>query len=68
MKTIEIKGVRYTEAKADEALAAATGEVCSQCAFGAAGFLGHCGYAIDNSTDVFGGDCAERDVIYRRVA
>jgi hypothetical protein len=64
MKTIRINGAEYVEAKADEKKAELTGEVCSQCAFGVPGGLPGCAIAIETSPEVFGGDCAERDVIY----
>lgn len=57
---IHIAGRDYVEKKPGPT---ATGEVCSQCAFGL-GRLGQCAEAVQNSPKVFGGDCAERDVVY----
>jgi hypothetical protein len=64
-KTILIDGRQYAEKK-PKPPTNALGEVCSQCAFGL-GRLTQCAQAIEGSPEVFGGDCAERDVIYTEV-
>ncbi len=64
VKTMTVLGVEYVEAKPQDAP-----EVCSQCAFGQLGTLGHCAMVIDHlSKPAFGGDCQQRDVIYLRKA
>ena len=66
--TMTIDGVEYVEAAPQE-----TGpdwdNVCSQCALGQPGMLAQCADALHGAADAaFGGDCAERDVIYIRKA
>lgn len=67
MTTILIQGVEYAEAEPDRKRIGPIGEVCSQCAFGL-GRLRLCAEAIDRTPAAFGGDCAERDVIYKAVS
>jgi uncharacterized protein (DUF983 family) len=69
MKTMEIDGKKYVEIKADESLVRGLQGVCPQCAVGGGGLLQLCAIAVlDEAEEAFGGDCAQRDVIYREAA
>jgi hypothetical protein len=64
-KYIEVSGEKYREAAYKQPIAPdREGGICAQCAFFSD--MAQCGFVIDSSPAVFGGDCAERDVIYVR--
>lgn len=58
MKTMRVWEEDYVEVPATPAR-----NVCAQCAFQLS--LARCSDAIHKSPEVFGGDCAERDVVYQ---
>lgn len=64
MKKLVLGGIEYVEIPEPKKLK--PGETyCSVCAFGEKPF--QCSHAIDLSPSIFGGDCMERDVIYKKV-
>lgn len=64
MKTMVIDGTRYREAKPPKNWASLPAMACTTCALHEK--MEQCGMAIDRAADeAFGGDCVQRDVIYR---
>lgn len=59
--TMEIGGLLFVEAKPPK-----RGIVCEKCVFDGAPV--RCGLAIEASPAVFGGNCQDRDVMYRYFA